>query len=123
MNKHLVNAIGLLLTCASVTCVAAVPVVSVVVGDSPAMPLRHGMSKLRLALQHRGVRVEDAASLQTASGDTVVVAGLLSGSGDAAQLIAELRLTPDTEPESLLIRKFNREGKTVVLVPEATRAG
>ena len=115
MKKHVVNAIGLLLTCASVTCVAAVPVVSVVVGDSPAMPLGHGMSKLRLALQHRGVRVEDAASLQTASGDTVVVAGFLLGSGDSARLIAELRLTPDTEPESLLIRKFNRQGKTVVL--------
>ena len=67
--------------------------------------------------------MEDAASLQTASGDVVVVAGLLSGSGDAAQLIAELRLTPDTEPESLLIRKFNREGKTVVLVAGADARG
>ena len=115
MKKHAVTAIGLLLTCASMTCAAAVPVVSVVVGDSPAMPLRHGIGKLRLALQQRGVTVEDAGSLQTASGDTVVVAGLISGSGDSAQLIAELRLTPNTEPESLLIRKFNRQGKTVVL--------
>ncbi|MHB8862584.1 MAG: hypothetical protein ACYC6N_09280 [Pirellulaceae bacterium] len=115
MKKHVLNALGLLLACASLNCVAAVPVVSVVVDDSAAMPLRHGIGKLRLALEQQGVRVEDAASLQTAGGDAVVVAGLVSASGDSAQLISELGLTPNTEPESLLIRKFTRQGKTVVL--------
>ena len=94
---------------------AVPPVVSVVVGDSPALPLRHGIGKLRVALQQHGVRAEDAASLQAANGDMVVVAGLSSGSGGAAQLISELHLIPDTEPESLIIRKFMRQGKTVVL--------
>jgi hypothetical protein len=107
--------VGLLLALVPLTFAAAVPVVSVVVGDSAAKPTRHGMGKLKLALQQQGVRVEEAASLRAANGDIVVVAGLTSDPGDAAQLISELQLTPHTEPESLLIHKFNRAGKTVVL--------
>ena len=102
MTKHAVLAFGLLLACASTNCNAAGHLVSVVGGDSPALPIRHGIGKLRLALQQRGVTVEDAASLQTANGDIVVVAGLVSGSIDSAQLISELGLVPDAEPESLL---------------------
>ncbi|MEK7674541.1 MAG: hypothetical protein AAB676_01735 [Verrucomicrobiota bacterium] len=107
--------VGLLLAFAPLTFAAAVPRVSLVVGDAAAKPLQHALSKLRLALQQRGVSLEEAASFRAANGDTVVVAGLTSGPGEAARLTSELRLTPNTEPESLLIRKFNREGKTVVL--------
>ena len=115
MKTPAANTICLLLALVSLPFAAAVPVVSLVAGDSPAMPIRHGIGKLRLALQQQGVRVEDAASLQAANGEIVVVAGLGSGSGDAAQLISELHLTPYPEPESLVIRKFKRQGKTVVL--------
>ena len=115
MKTPVANTICLLLTLMSLPFAAAVPVVSLVAGDSPAMPIRHGIGKLRLALQQQGVRVEDAASLRAANGEIVVVAGLSSSSGDAAQLISELHLTPNPEPESLVIRKFKRQGKTVVL--------
>ncbi len=115
MTKHAIIALGLLLACATLSCNADGPTVSVVGGDSPAMPIRHGIAKLRLALQQHGVTVEDAASLQTARGETVVVAGLVSGSVAAAQLVSELHLIPDTEPESLVIQKFKRQGQTIVL--------
>ena len=104
MKPPLANTICLLLTLMSLPFAAAVPVVSLVTGDAPSMPIRHGLDKLRLALQQQGVRVEEAASLPAAIGEIVAVAGLGSGSGDAAQLISELHLTPDPEPESLVIR-------------------
>ena len=108
--------VGILLALAPLAVAAAVPSVSLVVDDASAKPLQHGIGKLKLALQQKGVSLEEAASFRTAHSDTVVVAGLTTGRGEAARLIAELRLTPNTEPESLLIRKFKREGKAVVLV-------
>jgi hypothetical protein len=113
--------VGILL--ALVPVAAAAPRVSLVVGDSTAKPVQHGVGKLKLALQQKGVSLEEAASVGAAHGDAVLVAGLTSGPGEAARLISELRLAPNTEPESLLIRKFNREGKLVVLVAGADARG
>src|ERR1039457_229704 len=114
---------GILLALAPVASAAVAPMVSLVVGDATAKPVQHGVGKLKLALQQKGVSVEEAASFRSANGDIVVVAGLTSGPGEAAQLLSELRLPPNTEPESLLIRKFNRDGKTVVLVAGADARG
>ena len=108
--------VGVLLALASQASAAVAPTVSLVVGDSTAKPTEHGVGKLKLALQQKGVSLEEAASFRSANGDAVVVAGLTSGPGEAARLISELRFAPNTEPESFLIRKFKRDGKTVVLV-------
>ncbi len=97
--------------------------VSLVAGDATAKPVQHGLSKLTLALQQKGVRLENVSLLQNATGRTVVVAGLTSVPGEAAKLISDLRLTPHSEPESLLIRKFNRGGTTIVLVAGADARG
>jgi hypothetical protein len=114
---------GLLLACAPLAVADAVPTVSLVVDDSSAKPIQHGIGKLKLALQQKGMSSEETASLQAVNGTSVVVAGLTTGSGQAARLISELRLTPNTQPESLLIRKFHREGKSVVLVAGADARG
>src|ERR1035437_9719182 len=114
---------GILLALEPVASAAVAPMVSLVVGDATAKPVQHGVGKLKLALQQKGVSLEEAASVRAANGDAVVVAGFTSGAGEAARLISELRLTPNTEPESLLIRKFSREGKTVVLVAGADARG
>ena len=115
--------VGVLLAAAPLDTAAVAPRVSLVVGDSTAKAIQHGGGKLKLALQQKGVSVEEVASFRSANGDTVVVAGLTSGPGEAARLIAELRLSPNREPESLLIRKFSREGKAVVLVAGADARG
>ena len=115
--------VGVLLALAPLTFAVVAPTVSLVVGDSTAKAIQYGVGKFKLALQQKGVSVEEAASFRSANGDIVVVAGLTSGPGEAARLISELRLTPNTEPESLLIRKFSREGKTVVLVAGADARG
>jgi hypothetical protein len=102
--------VGLLLAFAPLAVAAAAPRVSLVLDDSSAEPIQHGIGKLKLALQQKGVSLEEAASFRAVNGNTVVVAGLTTGTGEAARLISELQLTPNTEPESLLIRKVNREG-------------
>ena len=102
---------------------AAGQLVSLVISDEAAKPVRHGLGKLKGALQAKGVSVEETASLQRAGGKAVVVVGLASDVGAAAELIAELKLSTPKEPESLLIRRFNREDKTVLLVAGADARG
>jgi len=97
--------------------------VSLIINDDAAGPVQHGLAKLRLVLEEEGARIEQTSSLQQAKGEAVVVAGLASGGGEPAKLITELRLTPPTATESLLIRKINREGKTLVLATGADERG
>ena len=91
--------------------------------ESAAAPVRHGIAKLKLALEQKGALVDEATSLRIATNGAVVVAGLTTGQGEAARLIADLRLPPYTESETLLVRKFNHEGKTIVLVAGADARG
>ncbi len=85
--------------------------VSLVVSEGAVKPIQHGAGKLKEALQGKGISVEQTTSLQRAGGKVVVVAGLASGAGEAAKLLAELKLLPPTEPESLLVRRVERDGK------------
>lgn len=102
---------------------AEAPPVSLVTSDTALPSVSHGLRQLKRALEQRGVRVEEANSLRAASANTVIVAGLASGPGEAVRLVADLKLTPGTEAESLLIRKFSREGKTIVLAAGADARG
>src|ERR1035441_1368017 len=80
--------VGVLLALAPLATAAVAPMVSLVVGDSIAKPIQHGVGKLKLALQQKGGSLDEAASVRAAKGDTVVVAGLTSGPGEAARLIS-----------------------------------
>jgi hypothetical protein len=102
---------------------ATAPTVSFVISGNEPTPVQHGLGKLRASLLAQGVSVEEIPSLQKAQGRAVVVAGIASGAGEAAKLAAELGLTPPTAPESLLLRKFNREGRTFVLIDGADARG
>ena len=66
--------------------------VAIVVSDALGPPIRHGTAKLTRALEQKGVRLEKAASLQAAGANTEVVAGLASGPGEVARLVADLGL-------------------------------
>jgi hypothetical protein len=116
--------VAYLATLSPLVAFAATPVrVSLVISDDQAEPVQHGLRKLRGSLQEKGAQVEATASIEKATGDAVVVAGLSSGSGEAKKLMAELRLDPSKTPESLLIRKLQREGKTFVLITGADACG
>jgi hypothetical protein len=120
---HLRGVVCLLAVFSFVACGASNPTVSLVISDNGGGPIQHGLEKLRQALLENGATLEQTASLQQAKGERVVVAGLASGAGEAAKLVADLRLTPPTASESLLVRKINREGKTMVLVTGADARG
>ena len=80
--------IGFPLVFTPATFASTVPKVSLVVGDSTSKPLQHGLSKLKLALQQKGVLFEDAESFRAAKGDAIV-AGQWRGSkrpGKAAEV-------------------------------------
>jgi hypothetical protein len=102
---------------------AAAPVVSMVTNDEVTPPVRHGILRLRRALESTGAVVEEAPSLPRAHGKTVVVFGIGSGEGEAATLIRELKLSPPREAESLCIRQFRRDGRTTLLVAGADARG
>jgi hypothetical protein len=101
----------------------AEPMISIV--TSPDLPnaARHGLAELNQAFQDKGAETRHLSTLQEAGSGAVVVVGLASGSGEAAKLLSELRLTVGPDPESLLIRKLNRDGKTIVLVASTDDRG
>jgi hypothetical protein len=117
------GAAALLAVSASVTFAAAPKGVSLVCADTTTKPVQHGLAKLKLVLQEKGVVVEEAASLKQATGKHLVVIGLTSGTSEAARLIAEFQLAPGKEPESLLIRKLQHEGKDLLLVAGSDARG
>ena len=99
------------------------PTVSIVLSSDSAKPIQHGLTKLKAALGAKGVPFEEIVSLQQATGSNILVAGLSSGAGEAAILITELELSPRSDPESVLIKRVQREGKRVVLVVGSDATG
>jgi len=118
-----VGVICLLAICPPVAFAADGPLVSLVIGAETAKPVQHGVGKLKEALQAKGVSVAEAASLQSANGRFVVIVSLTSDIGETATLMAGLKLPFPGTPESLLIRKFNRNDQTVLLVVGADPRG
>ena len=80
---------------------------------------RHGINKVRSALQEKGIQVEQTSSLESTHGNCVIVLGLSRGSGAVAKLHKELDIAAQREAESLSIRHTNWGGKNVLLVSGA----
>lgn len=95
---------------------AATLKVSLITDPGPGRATTHGLEELHLALQAKGVQVDEAKQLDAAAGDVVVVAGLSAGEGPAARVTSELSLSPFTEPESLLVHKGIRSQKPFLLI-------
>src|SRR5512133_726991 len=102
---------------------ASAPTVSLILNDDAPKPVQHGVTKLETSLLARGVSLERTASLGTAKAHQIVVAGLARGSGEAARLVAKMNLVAPQGDEALLIRRFDRDGKTVVLVTGSDARG
>jgi hypothetical protein len=56
-------------------------------------------------LQQKGGLVEETATLRQAQGAVAVVAGLSTGTGEAARLMGTWGLAPLKDPESLLVTR------------------
>jgi len=95
---------------------AADVAVSLVADPSPGLGAAHGLKKISAALQAKGIEVDRAGSVASAEGNTIIVTGLATGSGPAAELAKARSVhVPDTA-EALAIRHVKLHGKPALLV-------
>ena len=106
----------LLVAAAGPASAAAMPKVLIMTDTSPGAPVRHGLTKLREALQARGVASEEAPSPGAAGEGILIVTGLAGGSGAAAEWLKSLGLPPPAGPEALLVQHAQRDGRRALVV-------
>lgn len=99
------------------------PAISLVTDSRMGRASRHGTNKLRLALQKKGIQVEQTTSGEKAQANTLIVVGLSGGSGTAAKLHKLLDIQKPAERESLLIRHTKWSDKKTLLVSGADDRG
>ncbi|HUT45261.1 MAG TPA: hypothetical protein VMX36_03210 [Sedimentisphaerales bacterium] len=110
----------------AVTCnlqAAQSPSISLVTDTQMGPAARHGVSKVRLALRAKGIKIEQTTSLETARGDLLLVLGLSREAGAAATLHSSLDIPRPVEAESLLIRHVKWSDKKMLLVSGADDRG
>jgi hypothetical protein len=90
--------------------------VSLIQDPGAGAPARYGMQKIKAALEARGIPCDEPASAQAARGDLLVVAGIPSKGGAAAELAKSLGATVPSAPESLLIRNAEWKGRHTLLL-------
>lgn len=108
----------LLLLIITIDCYATIqnPELSIVTDKTPGISVSHGLTKLADALQANTITFEEVGSINEARGRSVIVTGLSSGEGVAAQLLkAGNRIVPQVS-EALTIWKTNWQKKPVWLI-------
>jgi hypothetical protein len=108
---------------ASGLCREQKPAISLVTDSQIGHASQHGAGKLRLAMQEKGIHVEQTTSLEKARAKTLIVVGLSGGAGSAAKLHNLLDIPKPTEKESLLIRRTKWSRKKILLVSGADDRG
>lgn len=88
--------------------------VVLVTDETVGAPVRHGLGRLKRALESKGIAVDERSALPgagavagrggSAESLPMVIAGRSVGLGAAAARLASLRIPPPTDPESLLVR-------------------
>ena len=104
------------LACGWASCLAASRGnVSLVIDGPVGPPAQHGLDVLKSALSAHGWAVESATSLESASGQIIVLAGRSSVEGAASRTLRELGATPPAAAEGLVIRKTSWKGKPTLV--------
>jgi hypothetical protein len=101
----------------------AAPAVSLVAGEPIAPPVQHGLESVRSALQRQGLLFETVGALDRASGESVLVAGLSGGAGDAVRLLRQRGSALPQSPEGLVIRKWTQDTRQMVAATGADARG
>jgi hypothetical protein len=92
------------------------PVVSIVTDDNPGAPVMHGLTELTKALQKKNITFEKASSFGEAKGKLIIIAGLSSGTGEAARILnAGSHSVPEIS-EALTIWKTTWQKKSVCVI-------
>ena len=97
--------------------------VSLITDTQIGPAVRHGLSKVRLALREDGIETEQVTSLQDARGAILIVSGISEGPGAASTLLTGRNIAKPKEPESLVIRHMKSNGKKTLLVSGADDRG
>ncbi|MPZ20551.1 MAG: hypothetical protein GEV06_21945 [Luteitalea sp.] len=93
------------------------PTIVMVTDTSPGTPVRHGLEAIRSALDRHGITLRLSQRMDGAQGESVIVAGLSSGSGAAARLVTDLDIDAPVEAEALLIRHVDQP-RLLVTAPD-----
>jgi hypothetical protein len=97
--------------------------VSLITDIKAGPAVSYGAAKVRLALEAKGIEVEQATSLEDARGAILIVGGTTEGAGPAGKLLTARNLTKPKKAESLLIRHVTLNGKRSLLVAGADDRG
>ena len=116
-------AVSLLFLTTSDLCGAQNSTVSLVTDSHIGPATRHGVNKVQIALQAKGIRVEQTTSLETTNGNLLLVLGLSGGPGPAVELHNSLDIPKPKGAESLLVRHTSWSGKKTLLVSGADDRG
>lgn len=96
---------------------------TLITDKSPGPAVLHGLSKVEAALTNRGWIVKRTSTLDDGRKEACIVAGLSSGNGLAASLLADLDVAAPTQAESLLIKRVTLKGQNALLVVGADDRG
>lgn len=102
---------------------AETPTVSIVTDPNPGPAASHGLDKLTAALHAKGISSEKAASVDSAAGRFLILAGQAASNGVAAQRLISDKQPLPREPEALVIHKTEVHGKPAWVVAGADDRG
>ena len=85
--------------------------VSLIFDTAPSAPALHGVEKLLLALQDKQVSIQQADSLDSATGKTLLISGVVGKNGPAEQMLKAANHALPQSPEGLVIWKTEYHGR------------
>ncbi|MFC1718745.1 hypothetical protein ACFL6S_34155 [Candidatus Poribacteria bacterium] len=92
------------------------PTTSLIVHSAVGPAVRHGLGKVELAFQEKGIVSEEVASLAEARGDILIIVVFSGSLGIAPEILEASGVEIPSDSESLLILNTERKGKKVLLV-------
>ena len=92
------------------------PVISIVTDNQPGLVARHGLTKLKEALNSKNITFEEVKSLKQAKGEQIIVAGLSGSEGDASNLLKAGNHQVPEVPQALTIWRTDISGKPVLVI-------
>src|SRR5437763_16943339 len=99
------------------------PLVSIVSEANPGPAAAHGLDKLAAALGVKKVPHERTASLNTARGKVLIVAGVAGRDETTTRLLKQSGRAVPQGPEALVIRRTDREGTPVWVLAGSDAGG
>lgn len=92
------------------------PTLSIVTDKNIGRSVSYGLTKLTEELQIKNISFEKVGSISKAEGNSILVVGLSSGEGEAAQILKEKNHEVPEESEALTIWKTNWHNKDIWVV-------